>query len=311
MNNEILSFFLFGFATVLVNGALPTFFMPPDQGVMTYDNAEAECAAQGAHLASIHSLADFQAVLALCPINCWTGMHRQDADAIKWEWSDSSAPDYGFNPDATPTAGMPWRGDEPNNPAGEKCAVIHETGYNDVVCSGTNQPVCRRLGPSCNLIDVDFFLDSCSTKYDDQNTRMDGIVTNVGNAQTAADNAMGEAQNVRSEFIAADTQVTTHCDNSVEAIHRELHAFMTGVGSPMAAKSPGLFNSLPLTLNEDGTLNAVFLEAVIALLIAMNGFLFVVVGCMWSKFNRVVADKNSIAYYDGVGQLTTESENNA
>ena len=82
---------------------------------LSWPSAEAHCVTMGGHLASIHSMAENEAVLKLCdPHECWIGFN----DLLKegdWVWKDGSLANFSSFPDGV----APWNPGEPNSATGE------------------------------------------------------------------------------------------------------------------------------------------------------------------------------------------------
>uniref|UniRef100_A0AC34PVF4 C-type lectin domain-containing protein n=1 Tax=Panagrolaimus sp. JU765 TaxID=591449 RepID=A0AC34PVF4_9BILA len=85
-----------------------------------WNDAEATCVENGAHLASIHSDAENSFVAALArtglsqstPHQSWIGLYTNTRNA-QWNWTDSSPVDF-YN----------WAPSQPDNPGGENCVQL-------------------------------------------------------------------------------------------------------------------------------------------------------------------------------------------
>ncbi len=102
-----------------------------------WHSAEADCQAQGGHLVSIHSLAQYQTIAAKADSlgmgDFWVGFNDEVQEG-KFVWSDG-----------TPTDFTLWNGGEPNDFGnGEDCTQAYSLGnWNDLDCNAGIRYVCK------------------------------------------------------------------------------------------------------------------------------------------------------------------------
>ena len=102
------------------------FTFHPNQ--LSWTAAEAYCATQGGHLASIRSMADNIVVHDLCaPSACWIGFNDIETEG-DWVWSDGTANTF----DSFPGGQAPWNPGEPNGSPTERTdgAYMYPTSNN-------------------------------------------------------------------------------------------------------------------------------------------------------------------------------------
>jgi hypothetical protein len=126
----------------------------------TWDEAQAACQETfGTDLASMHSMADFDAAYELCQskggdAHCYIGLRRDSDDETSWKWSDGSTIDYGSDFSG---GVFPWSQGEPNylkisgiGRPNEDCAEMmsNDGEWNDIPCDGRLYALCNAVGSS-------------------------------------------------------------------------------------------------------------------------------------------------------------------
>eukprot|EP01084_Bolivina_argentea_P252658 424134_1 len=123
-----------------------------------WDEAKAYCEGQGSHLATIKTVAEFNAANSVCQgnnggvVDCWIGIKRDDTIANGGSGSDkymnidgTIANGFGFYDDGTIANGgsglTPWGSGQPDGD--HDCVGIHSgLGYYDQNCSRHMHPLC-------------------------------------------------------------------------------------------------------------------------------------------------------------------------
>eukprot|EP00058_Branchiostoma_floridae_P019226 XP_002604716.1 hypothetical protein BRAFLDRAFT_80311 [Branchiostoma floridae] len=103
-----------------------------DQTRKTWYEAEFECVSRGAHLASLHSSEERNAIISRQGSPLWIGMFRDTSGSLGWY-------------DGDPVDFTSWGDGEPNNPSSGQCVMMDNDGtWNDVICTRRNGYVCKR-----------------------------------------------------------------------------------------------------------------------------------------------------------------------
>ncbi|XP_049459415.1 macrophage mannose receptor 1 [Epinephelus fuscoguttatus] len=109
------------------------------ESVKNWDDAEAHCMKEQAHLASFHSQEELSFLIAHMPGEAWVGL-RDVAVEGQWVYSDG-----------TPADLLPWGPNQPDNWAdNEDCAHLtgmthsHPGTLNDIYCTYTKEFICKK-----------------------------------------------------------------------------------------------------------------------------------------------------------------------
>jgi hypothetical protein len=102
----------------------------------SYANAQSQCWAQGAELATVTDLAEIDAVVGLAPgVNLWVGLNDRDVEGT-FVWADGSNSAY-----------RRWQTGDPNDGGtGEDCVLLVGGYFEDWPCTTSAKFVCSTCG---------------------------------------------------------------------------------------------------------------------------------------------------------------------